>query len=230
MKIQVYIILVLCLSISSCKRKRNINVEGIVIDVHTGVPAADVDVYLYSQISNSQGGGELKSYQQSTDENGYFSFKNAVFSNPGNEGWLYVKDEIYRDIDGSSGPHGIKKNDIKFIGKTNLTRNIEVVCMSNLNLNLNFSSSLNVTHATFYRKFISNNSSLPGFYTEFYSYGQWPATQSSGIPDKLIGYSDGKNIFRTEYFDYNTQTTKIRFDTIISQGCGSVNSYTINLN
>lgn len=230
MKIVVYIILILSLSVSSCKRKRKVNVEGNVTDVYTGKPVQNVDVYLYSQITyESSGGGQVNSYQQTTDANGYFSFTKAVFSKPANQGWLNIQDDEYQDIDVTTAAHGIKEDHIKFIGKTTLMRNIQVICISKLRLTLNISSSLDVQHAIFYRKFLGTGN-VPEKYAEFYEFGWWPERQPLGLPNQLVGYTDGKNIIKTDYFDQNSQTLKTQYDTIISQGCGSINNYTITLN
>ncbi len=229
MKPFLYIVLLLCLTYLSCKRKRKVNVEGMVTDVYTGRPAANVDVYLYSQITQGTSGGEVNDYLQTTDGNGHFSFTNAVFSKPANQGWLTVKDDEYRDIDGSSGAHDIKGDDIKFIGKTNLMRNIQVICTSRLELTFKISPSLDVQYAVFYRKF-SGTGYVSANYAEFHEFGWWPERQLHELPDQLVGYSDGKNIIKTNYFDQTTQILKTQYDTIISQGCGSVNHYTITLN
>ncbi|MES2514949.1 MAG: hypothetical protein V4580_12430 [Bacteroidota bacterium] len=228
MKTGIYIILGISLCMLGCKRKRKVNVEGTVTDVYTGMPASNVDLYLYSQISSGSGGGEVKSYQQTTDGSGHFSFKDAFFSKPGNEGWITVKDDEYRDTDWSGGAHAIDgKSDIKFIGKTKLTRNIEVICISKLQLSLNLSP--NIQWVIFYRKF-EGSGNVPPNYSEFTRYGNWPQNQSSGLINELIGYSNGKNIIKSEYFDQSTQTSKTQYDTIISNGCGTANNYTITLN
>lgn len=226
MKLFIYILLILAISNLSCKRKRKINVEGTVTDVYTGNPVQNVKVKLYSQIETGVSGGTTNDYEQTTDFAGHFYFKNAVFSKPGNYGWLRIEDEIYQDIDWGGG-HDIKGDEIKFIGKTNLTKNKQVICTSTLRLSLIQSS--NIQHAFFYRKFIGTGY-MPQNYSEFNNYGNWPATQTSGLINELVGYSDGKNIIKTVYYDGITQTSKTQYDTIISQGCGSINNYTITLN
>lgn len=227
MKLFTYILLILSLTCINCKRKRKVNVEGTVTDIYTGLPAQNVNVKLYSKITDGTSGGTYNKYEQTTDANGHFDYKNAVFQKPGNKGWLIIEDLTYKDVDAESQPHSINKNDIKFIGKTNLDRNIQVICISTLQLSLNKSST--IQHAVFYRKFIGSGY-VPQNYIEFNHFGTWPETQYNKFPNELVGYNDGKNIIKTDYFDQSTQTSKTQYDTIISQGCGSVNNYTITLN
>ncbi|MBI3520113.1 MAG: hypothetical protein HY062_12265 [Bacteroidetes bacterium] len=229
MKNFVYISLVAYLLITGCKRQRKINVEGIVTDIYTGQPAPNVPIKLYSQIEVGVSGGTTNKYETTTDAAGHYKINNAVFSKPGNQGWIEIPDSPYELVDLDVSDKTISGKEIKFIGKTNLTKNIAIIGLSDLNLSLNFSPSIQVTGVSFYRKF-SSNIPLPNRYTEFSYFGGWPAYENSHLPNKLIGYTDGKNIIKTEYYYSNTQTTKTKYDTIISLGCGTVNNYTITLN
>lgn len=227
-----YICFILLISVCfSCKRKRKIAVEGTVTDTYTRQPAKGVNVQLYSFIEQSAGGGSYNTYEAITDNTGHFNFKNAVFSKPENSGGVKISDPKYIDINSGESSQHIGKSDIKFIGKTNLTRNLEVICLSSLNLSLNISSSIDVTSATFYRKF-SGSGPVPAMFSEFNEVGTWKKTPTpyDYFPNKLIGYSDGINIIKTDYFDALSGTQKTTYDTLVSRGCGSVNSYTINLN
>lgn len=228
MKIDIYIILILCLFITGCKRKRKVNIEGSVTDIYTWQPAPNVKVQLHSQIEVGVSGGTTNDYETLTNTNGHYQFTNAVFSKPGNHGWVEIVSNSYELVDLHASSQDISGKEIKFIGKTNLVKNINVIGLSNLNISLNFSPSIQVTSAAFYRKFISNIT-LPNKYSEFNYFGAWPESQSRRMPTKLIGYSDGMNIIKTEYYNSNIKIGT-KYDTIISQGCGSTNNYTITLN
>lgn len=216
----------------SCKRKRKIDVQGTVTDIYTGLPANNVKIKLYSLIEDGTSGGSGNEYEELTDYNGHFYFKKIQFSKPADRGWITIVDEIYEDINHSSSGENkeIKESEIKFIGKTNLIKNQFVICTSHLSITLNPAAYLDVQSAIFSRKFIGSNP-VPESYGNFYEIGKWILHPTSwyATPDKLVGYSNGKNIIKTDYYDNNSQTTKTTYDTIISNGCGSTNNYTINL-
>ncbi|MCD6017806.1 MAG: hypothetical protein K0S53_927 [Bacteroidetes bacterium] len=208
----------------SCKRKRKINVEGLVTDVHTGLALPNIDVVINGASSANRGGGSTLGIQK-TDANGHFIFKNVTISGLA---WVVVEDPIYRDINAVSQAHSVTDNDLKFVGKTSLMRNIQMVCYSELNLTI--TAPISIQQAT-YTITSSGIDHLPSYMKEYKSGGTWSQqSQYNGPAYVIFGYSDAKNIVKTNYFDQNTQTNKTQYDTIVSQGCGSVNTYTINLN
>lgn len=206
---------------TTCKRHRKIDIEGTVTDKYSGQPIPNVKVVLLSYIKTiSKYESEDRYYETYTNSDGKYSIHKAYFSKPEFSGAIEVANN--KDYIGEPG-EGIDIKDAKLIGRTKLTRNLSAICLSKLNMILNVSSIYNWSYLDFSLKFIGKTS--VGYFDNFAGLSSYPK-----LPDMLIGYSDGKNIIKSELRDAQFNIIKTQFDTIISNGCGSSNNYTIIIN
>jgi hypothetical protein len=206
---------------TTCKRHREIDVEGSVTDRYSGLPIPNAKVALTSYIKKADKfDSEDRSYETSTYSDGSYIFHNAYFSRPEFSGAISVLSD--KNYIGDPG-EGIDIKDAKLIGHTKLRRNLTAICLSKLNVTVNISPTYSWSFLDFYLKF--NGPSLVGNFDNFVGLNSYPV-----LPDVLIGYSNGKNIIKSELKNLQGNIIKTQFDTIVSNGCGSSNNYTININ
>ena len=218
-KTNTYLFLLLCtLLFFSCERKRNVDITGNVYDAYNGSKLSGVNVKLTCNYSEPS---ESYYYHSSSDLDGHFNFKNATFKKPLMNGFLEVSDPNYRRIDNAE----ISKNEIKFLGKTKISKNVSALCFSDLNLSVVISSSIQAANYIISKKYI-HPSNLFGLFSDFgnLNYPVYPPA------DKVFGYSDGKTILRTYVYNNVGVIVKTQYDTIISPGCRSTINYTITVN
>lgn len=222
-KTNTYLFIFLCLLLFfSCKRKRKVDIEGTVYDAYTGEKVKNVEILLdcnYTGQKDKFNTGESQMYSTFTDNDGYYSFDNAVFKKPLMEGIITLKGN-YTIIDGDK----ITKKNIKFVGETKLKRNFHSICSSFLNIHVtnNFNPSLFCRVTKFYQNpnnlFVNNRSESPSYSpTDNYNF-------------VIAGYSDCNVIIKTEVYNSFSQIFKTQYDTISSQPCGSKINYTISVN
>lgn len=194
--------------------------EGVVTDSYTGQPVSGVKVALFSSIkTTSKYDSDSRYYETYTDSYGKYNFQNAYFSRPNFIGTVGVSDPLYSGRPGKE----INIKDAKLIGQTKLTRDLTATCLSNLNLTLNVSGSYSWSYINFSMKFIGSASS--GYFDDFVGVGD-----HQYLPNILVGYSNGKNILKSELKNSVGTLLKTQYDTLISNGCGSANNYTLNIN
>jgi hypothetical protein len=222
-----YLLLVLTLLLFfGCKRHRKINVEGTVTDKYTGQLIPDAKVSLYSFISQTgKYDTDSRLYEASTNSDGKYYFKNAFFSRPGFSGNIYMKDA---SLFYTYPVEEIDIKDAKLIGKANLTRDIEVISYSKLNLSYNINNSYNWYNANSSIKFIGSKS--VGIFDNFVGGFNYPKYGKPFILPYLVGYSDGINVIKSELTNPQGQLLMTRFDTLISQGPNTTKDYTITFN
>ena len=217
-------LMILFMLIASCKRHRKVNIGGTVSDQYTNQPIGNVEVRLISEIGDGKY-GEYKEYSTYTDSEGKYKFDNAYFANPGFSGVVEVHDtngNYVSTVDGN-----VEKKEVKLLGKTNLTKNLEARCLSKLNLIVSINSSYNWRTLKVSHKFVGTR---PIGLEDFSTAGYYTSYGSNSLPTNLTGYSDGKTIYKSELSDSFGNILKTHYDTLISLGCGKNNCYTLNLN
>jgi hypothetical protein len=220
-------LIIITILFSDCRRNHDVHVEGEVIDIYTHQPIPNLRVQLVTWSIADNSNPDDKEYYTYTDSEGKYSFDHTFFDKPKYiAGRTMVSDEnnVYSAL--PAGGFG-NKHDVKPIGKTNVVRNLEALCVAKLNL------SRNGTYNGWYlmkisQKFIGTNYIYGyedwGQPTYFYSY-------ETGVKENsMIGYADGKVILKTELFTSGSVLLKTQYDTIISNGCGSTNNYTVTVN